>query len=72
MNKDDHGNPIAVQLDLGECGQIWEDMYDLGVARERKNEPTIPWSDLQAELIRDGRLREDDSVKRSRKEPSRT
>jgi len=52
---DDAGKAIAVQLDLEEWGEIWEDMCDLRAARERENEPTIPWSEVKADLIRDGR-----------------
>ncbi len=73
---DEEGKAIAVQLDLDEWGEIWEDMCDLRVARERENEPTVPWSDVKADLIRDGRLSEDDVrhplPKRGRKRASRT
>jgi Uncharacterized conserved protein len=58
---DDEGKPIAVQLDLGEWGEIFEDMCDIKVAREREGEPTIPWSEAKADLIRDGRLSERES-----------
>jgi hypothetical protein len=73
---DAEGNAVAVQLDLDEWGEIWEDMCDLQVVRERQDESTIPWSQLKSDLIREGRLSEDDvraaPSPKGRKRASRT
>jgi hypothetical protein len=47
---DDAGNKEAVLIDLAECGEIWEDIYDVLVARSRDDEPTIDWEVLKAEM----------------------
>jgi len=47
---DDSGKKRAVQIDLDEWGDLWEDFYDVLVSESRKNEPTVPWSELKAEL----------------------
>jgi hypothetical protein len=48
---DDAGNKKAVLIDLSEWGEIWEDIYDVLVARSRENEPTVDWEVLKAEMI---------------------
>jgi hypothetical protein len=45
---------VAVQLDLNEWGELWEDIYDNIVADSRKGEPTIPLDKLEAELKAEG------------------
>lgn len=47
---DDFGKKRAIQIDLDEWGDLWEDFYDVLVSESRKNEPTVPWSELKAEL----------------------
>ena len=49
---DDSGKKKAVLIDLGQWGELWEDFYDILVSESRKSEPTIPWSDLKAEMKR--------------------
>ncbi len=51
---DDGGNKKAVLIDLAEWGEAWEDVYDILVALSRKNEPTVDWEELKAEMAREG------------------
>lgn len=43
---------------MDEYEELLEDLEDLAVAAERKNEPTIPHEQLMAELQRDGLLQD--------------
>ena len=36
---DDKGAKQAVVIDLSQCADLWEDFYDILVARRRANEP---------------------------------
>jgi len=47
---DDTGKKKAVLIDLGEWGELWEDIYDVLVAQSREGEPTVDWDDLKAEM----------------------
>jgi hypothetical protein len=47
---------IAVQIDLEEHSEIWEDFYDCLIAEERKNEETISLNILKEELLNEGYL----------------
>ena len=47
---DDSGKKRAVLIDLSEWGEIWEDFYDVLVSESRKDEPTVPWQELKAEM----------------------
>ena len=51
--------PVAVQIDLEKHGEIWEDFYDLLIARSRKDEESIPLEDLIIELKAQGKLDQD-------------
>ena len=44
------GKKKAVLIDLEEWGELWEDIYDVMVSQARKDEPTIPWDELKAEI----------------------
>ncbi|HEY0320831.1 MAG TPA: hypothetical protein VGC66_07760 [Pyrinomonadaceae bacterium] len=55
---DDQGNPVAVQLDLDEWGEIWEDMQDIMLARERADEPRITLEEFEKDLREEGLLSE--------------
>ena len=55
---DAQGKRVAVQLDLNEWGELWEDIYDNIVADSRKGEPTIPLDKFEAELKAEGLLNE--------------
>lgn len=47
---DESGERTAVLLSLNEWGELWEDFHDVLVSESRKDEPTIPWETLRAEL----------------------
>jgi len=47
---DDVGKKKAVLIDLEEWGELWEDFYDVLTSESRKDEPTVPWSDLKEEM----------------------
>ena len=47
---DGSGELIAVVISLKEWGEIWEDFYDVLVSESRKDEPTVAWETLKAEL----------------------
>lgn len=50
---DEHGNKTAVLIDLAEWGELWEDFYDNVIAESRKDEPRIPWEEVEKELSAD-------------------
>jgi hypothetical protein len=52
------GKKVAVQIDLGRYGEMWEDFYDQLVAEERKNDKRIPLSEVRKRLVRAGKLRD--------------
>ncbi len=47
---DDKGEKKAVLIDLSEWGEIWEDIYDALVSQSRKDESTVSWEELKAEM----------------------
>ncbi len=47
---DEKGERKAVMLDLAEWGELWEDISDYIVSLARKDEPTVAWEDVKAEL----------------------
>jgi hypothetical protein len=53
---DSSGNRVAVLLDLQEWGELWEDIYDGIMARERANEPRMKLGDFEDELRKEGLL----------------
>ena len=50
---DDTGKKKAVLIDLSEWGEAWEDIYDVLVALSRKNEATVDWEELKAEMAQE-------------------
>ncbi len=50
---DDSGKRKAVLIDLTEWGELWEDFYDVMVAQSRRDEATVPWDQLKAEMHQD-------------------
>ena len=40
----------AVLIHLSDWGEIWEDFYDVLASESRKDEPTVPWQELKAEM----------------------
>ncbi len=53
---DERGEKTAVVLPLADYDQLLEDLEDLAVVAERRDEPTIPHEQFVAELKRDGIL----------------
>ena len=47
---DDNGKKKAVMIDLRAWGKLWEDFQDVIVSEARKDEPTVQWEQLRAEL----------------------
>ena len=55
---DSSGHRTAVLLDLHQWGDLWEDIYDIMIAKERADEPRVKLEDFEEELRRDGLLSE--------------
>lgn len=55
---DTSGKRTAVVLDLALYGELWEDIYDILVARERANDPRESLEDVKRMLIAEGKLDE--------------
>ena len=55
---DSSGHKTAVLLDLQEWGELWEDIYDSMIAKERADEPKMKLEDFEDELRREGLLSE--------------
>ena len=51
---DDKGKKTAVVLSLKEYEELIEDIHDLAVIAERRNEPTISFDELKKRLKTDG------------------
>ena len=51
---DDRGERTAVVLPLAEYEKLLEDLADLAVVAERREEPTVPHEQFVSELKRDG------------------
>ena len=48
---DETGRRIAVQIDLDEHRELWEDIEDVLVARERQGAETVPYEQFRAERL---------------------
>ena len=48
---DDKGKKKAVIIDLEEWGELWEDIYDILISEQRREEPSVPWEELKAEVL---------------------
>jgi len=55
---DSDGKAVAVQIDIEQWGELWEDMYDRMLIEQRKDEESVPWSDVKRELHALGKLDE--------------
>jgi len=53
---DAEGNKTAVILPIEEYEELMEDLHLGRVARESKNEERIPWNQVRAELVAEGKL----------------
>ncbi len=51
---DDQGARTAVVLPISDYEKLLEDLEDLAVVAERRDEPTVPHEQFIAELKRDG------------------
>ena len=55
---DSDGKAVAVQIDIEQWGELWEDMYDRMLIEQRKNEDSVPWKAVKQELQTLGKLDE--------------
>jgi hypothetical protein len=53
---DANGERTALILPLDEYQELLEDMHVIRVAEETKGEPRIPWKQVKAELVSEGKL----------------
>ncbi len=53
---DEKGDRTAVILPVTEYEEIMEDLHDLAVIAERREEPTVSFEELKAKLKADGLL----------------
>jgi len=53
---DDRGERTAVVVPIADYGKLLEDLEDLAVVVERREEPTIPHEQFVSEIKRDGLL----------------
>jgi len=53
---DENGKKTAVILPIAEFEELLEDLEDLAVLLERRDEPTIPFDEVVAKLKHDGLL----------------
>lgn len=53
---DANGERTAVILPLDEYEDLLEDLHVIRVAEETKDEPRIPWEQVKAELVSEGKL----------------
>jgi hypothetical protein len=53
---DEQGDRVAVQIDLREHGELWEDFYDSMLARERSEEPLESLEQVRERLTVSGKL----------------
>ena len=54
---DDKGNRIAVQIDLKRYSNLVEDVFDVIIARQRANEPTVSWEAAKKRLKKKSKSR---------------
>ena len=53
---DPEGKKTAVQIDLKEHGGLWEDFYDVLIAKQRNDEPRESFESVKRRLRRAGKL----------------
>jgi len=54
---DEEGQRTGVLIDLKENAELWEDFYDLAVARGRKSDPRETLASVKKRLRKLGKLR---------------
>lgn len=52
----DKGERVAVQIDLRKYGDVWEDVYDSLIARQRAKEPRESLASVKERLIKQRKL----------------
>jgi hypothetical protein len=57
---DANGERTAVILPIDEYEELFEDKHLIRVADETRDEPRIPWEQVRAELVSDGKLDADE------------
>jgi len=53
---DEEGRRVAVQIDLREYAELWEEFEDVLISQSRRNEEDIPLEEVEAKLILRGKL----------------
>ena len=53
---DETGTKSAVVLPIADYEELLEDLHDLAVIADRRDEPTVPLDELKARLKNDGLL----------------
>jgi hypothetical protein len=53
---DEEGRRVAVQIDLREHADLWEEIEDVLVSQSRRKEQDIPLEEVEAKLILRGKL----------------
>ena len=53
---DANGERTAIILPLEEYEELLEDLHVIRAAEETKDEPRIPWEQVKAELVSEGKL----------------
>jgi hypothetical protein len=51
------GKPMSVVIDLKKHAELWENMYDAMIVKERRTEPRESLASVKARLIKSGKLR---------------
>ncbi len=52
----EQGNKTAVLIDLKKYKKVWEDFYDILVAKSRENEPRESFEEVKKKLIMQDKL----------------
>jgi hypothetical protein len=53
---DERGRKVAVQIDLRQHADLWEEFEDVLISNSRQNEESIPLNELEARLVQHGKL----------------
>jgi hypothetical protein len=52
---DEQGEKTAVLIDLKKNGDLWEDFYDVAIAKKREREPRESLESVKKRIIDDGK-----------------
>jgi hypothetical protein len=53
---DEEGRKVAVQIDLREHAELWEEIEDVLVSESRRDEEDIPLEEVETKLTQRGKL----------------